>query len=154
MIDTFQAVSALHRWYVNYDEGRLDALEAMLTEDAVTRSRTDTGKHPQEAFIHSDERGRAAVLAWTREHRMSSPYPLRHHLTNLFVSAERADEVDLEGYLLVTTIAEGRPWPMSSGLFYATVRVVGGEYRIARKEVVLDTIRSVPLSEFKREVPR
>jgi hypothetical protein len=118
------------------------------------RSRTDTGNHPHEAFIRSDVAGRDAVLAWTREHRMASPHPLRHHLTDLHVSAMRPDEADLEGYLFVTTIAEGRPWPMSSGLFSATVRLARGEYRIARKEVVLDTRTSVPFSERKQEVPR
>jgi hypothetical protein len=66
----------------------------------------------------------------------------------------RPDGADLEGYLFVTTIADGRPWPMSSGLFSATVRAVDGEYRIARKEVVLDTRASVPFSERKQEVPR
>jgi hypothetical protein len=152
MIDAFRAVEALHRWYVNYDEGRLDTLEPMLTDDVVFTGRSDTGEHPLEASIRCNAVGREAVLAWTREHRLSSPYPLRHNVANAYVAAIRGDEVDLEAYMFVTTVVDGRPFPMSSVLCRATVRHVRGEYRIAGKHVVIDTRTSVPFAEHKVQV--
>jgi len=153
MIERFLAVEALHRWYVNYDEGRFEVLEKLVTDDVHFTTRSDTGKHPQEASFRCDARGREAALAWTREHRLASPSPLRHDIANAYVTTTRTSEVDLEAYLFVTTIADGRPLPMSSGLCTVTVRNHGGEYRIARKHVVLDTVTSVPFAERKRDVP-
>jgi hypothetical protein len=154
MIDAFRAVDAFHRWYVNYDEGRLDALERLVTDDVVFTGRSDTGNHPLEASIRCDARGRAAALAWTREHRMESPYPLRHNVANAYTTAIRADEVDLEAYMFVTTVADGRPVPVSSVLCEVTVREVRGEYLIARKHVVVDTRTSIPFADYKAPVRR
>jgi hypothetical protein len=152
MIDRFAAVEALHRWYVNYDEGRLDALDRLVTDDVHFTGRSDTGDHPLEASIRCDAVGREAALAWTREHRLVSPYPLRHNIANAHVTATRGDEVDLEAYMFVTTVVDGRPLPMSSVLCRATVRAVRGEYLIAGKHVVVDTRASVPFSEHKSQV--
>src|SRR5262245_12133791 len=98
MIDGFEAVDALNRWYVLYDEGRLDALDALVTEDTVFRARSETGEHPLEASFRCDVRGAEAALAWTRKHRLESPHPLRHNVTNAYVTARRGDEIDLETY--------------------------------------------------------
>ena len=152
MIDGFRAVDTLNRWYVNYDEGRFDVLEQLVTDDADFSSRSDTGKHPLEASFRCHVVGRGAALAWTREHRLKSPYPLRHNIMNAYLAATRADEIDLEAYMFVTTIVDGRPYPMSSGLCRVTVRSSGDEYRLAAKHVVLDTLLSVPFRELKREV--
>ena len=149
MIDAFRAVDAFHRWYVNYDEGRLDVLDRLVTDDVVFTGRSDTGNHPLEASIRCDARGRAAALAWTRAHRMESPYPLRHNVANACVTAMRADEVDLEAYMFVTTVTEGRPVPVSSVLCRVTVREVGSEYRIASKHVVVDTRTSIPFADHQ-----
>jgi len=154
MMDAFRAVDALHRWYVNYDEGRLDTLGSMLTDDVEFTGRSDTGNHPLEASIRCDAVGREAVLKWTFEHRLASPYPLRHNIANPYVTAIRPHEVDLEAYMFVTTVVDGRPAPASSVLCRATVREVGAEYRIARKHVVVDTRASVPFAEHQAAAQR
>jgi SnoaL-like domain len=154
MIDGFEAVDLLHRWYVNYDEGRFDVLEPLVTDDVVFRSRSDTGKHPLEETFRCDVSGAQAALAWTRKHRLESPYPLRHNINNAYVVARRGDEMDLEAYMFVTTVVDGRPFPISTALCTATVREVRGACRLAFKDVVLDTLTSVPLQEIKRVVPR
>src|SRR5579884_339146 len=138
----------IHRWWFAYDEGRLEVLDRLLTEDCHTSSRTELGTHPQEEFIASDNRGRDATMAWKRDHRRHSPYPLRHHAANVFVSAERGDEVDVESYLFVTQVVDRKPTPLSSGLVHWTlVRGTDG-YRVKEQHTVLDSIESAPFEEL------
>lgn len=99
-------------------------------------------------LIHrSDCRGRDAAMAWTRDHRRDSPYPLRHMAANVHVVAERGDEVDLDTYLFVTQIIERNPSPLSSGIVHFTLRRTPDGYHVARQDVVLDSIESAPFHE-------
>jgi hypothetical protein len=134
----------IHQWWFNYDEGRLEMLEALLTDDCRTTSRTELGNHPHEQFIASDNSGRDAVMRWKRDHRRNSPYPLRHHAANVFVAAERGDEVDVESYLFVTQISDRRPSTLSSGLVHWTLRRTADGYRVKEQHTVLDSIESAP----------
>lgn len=145
--DHLAAHQLVNRWWINYDEGHLDVLAGLLTEDCHTSSRTETGQHPHEAFIRSDCHGRDAAMAWTREHRRHSPYPLRHHAANVHVTAERDDELDLESYLFVTQIIDRRPSTLSSGIVRFTLAKVDSGYLVRRKEVILDSIESAPFHE-------
>jgi len=86
-------------------------------------------------------------MAWTREHRKHSPYPLRHHAANVHVVAERGDEIDLESYLFVTQIVDRKPSTLSSGLVHFTLLRTADGYRIRRKAVVLDSIESAPFHD-------
>lgn len=139
----------ISRWWVHYDEGRLEVLEALLTVDCHTSSRTERGDHPHESFIASDNRGLEAVMAWKKEHRRHSPYPLRHHAANVFVTAERGDEVDVESYLFVTQIIDRRPSTLSSGFVHWTLSRTDRGYRIKEQHTVLDSIESAPFAEVQ-----
>ena len=142
--DRFAAVELVNRWWFNYDEGNLAVLDGLLTEDCRTTSRTELGTHPSEEFIRSDCRGREAVMAWKKEHRRQSPYPLRHNATNVHVVAERGEELDLDSYLLVTQIVDRRPSPLSSGLVHWTLVRTDEGYRVRAQHTVLDSIESAP----------
>jgi SnoaL-like domain len=142
--DRFAAHELIHRWWYNYDEGNLAVLEGLLTEDCHTSSRTELGTHPYEDFIRSDNWGRSAVMAWKKEHRKHSPYPLRHHAANVHVVAERGDELDLESYLFVTQIIDRRPSTLSSGLVHWTLVRTADGYRVRDQQTVLDSIESAP----------
>jgi hypothetical protein len=142
--DHLAAHELIHCWWFNYDEGNLAILEGLLTEDCHTTSRTELGTHPQEEFIRSDCRGRAAVMAWKREHRSHSPYPLRHHAANVHVVAEQGDELDIDSYLFVTQIIDRRPSPLSSGLVRWTLVRTDDGYRVREQHTVLDSIESAP----------
>lgn len=144
----------LHRWYFHYDEGRLDVCATMVADDCRFASRTETGRHPHEQFIASDSRGRAAAMAWTKQHRAHSPYPLRHHVLNVFVVAERSDEIDLDSYLFVTRIVDRSPVTLSSGIVHWTLRLGGDGYRIVVKDTVLDSIESAPFVEVAEVADR
>src|SRR5688572_1663150 len=147
--DRFAAHELVHQYWINYDEGHLEVCERLLTEDCHLSSRTELGTHPFEEFIRSDSHGRDAAMAWTREHRRNSPYPLRHNAVNVHVVAERGDELDLESYLLVTQIVDRRPSTLSSGLVHFTLVRSDDGYRIRRKDVVLDSIESAPFHEVE-----
>ena len=142
--DRFAAHELVARWWYNYDEGNLDVLGGLLADDCHLISRTETGQHPFEEFIRSDNRGREAVMAWSADHRRHSPYPLRHNGMNVHVVAERDDEIDLESYLFVTQIIDRKPSTLSSGLVHWTLVRTDDGYRVKRKEVVLDSIESAP----------
>ena len=85
-------------------------------------------------------------MAWTKDHREHSPYPLRHMALNVWVKEERGDEVDVESYLFVTQVIDMKPSPLSSGLVHWTLRRLGSDdragYRVVRQDVVLDSIES------------
>lgn len=136
----------VHRWWFLYDEGHLDALAGLLTEDCHVRSRTERGDHPHEVFIAGDNHGPADVMAWKRQHRAASPYPLRHNATNVFVAAERGDEVDVESYLLVTLVVDRKPSPLSSAIVRWTLVRTPAGYRLRFQDTVLDSIASAPFS--------
>lgn len=145
--DRFAAHELVARWWFNYDEGNLDVLDGLLVDDCHLMSRTENGLHPFEEFIRSDSRGREIAMAWTKDHRRHSPYPLRHNASNVHVTAERGDEIDLESYLFVTQIIDRKPSTLSSGVVHWTLVLTSEGYRIKRKEVVLDSIESAPFHE-------
>ena len=145
--DHFAAHEFINRYWFNYDEGHLEVLAALLTDDCHLSSRTETGLHPHEEFIRSDNHGRDTAMAWTKDHRKHSPYPLRHHAANVHVVAERDDEIDLESYLFVTQIIERKPSTLSSGIVHWTLKLTDDGYRVHRKDVVLDSIESAPFHQ-------
>jgi hypothetical protein len=145
--DHFAAHELVNRWWFTYDEGHLEVLAGLVTDDCHTTSRTELGTHPREEFIRSDCRGRDAVMAWKREHRRLSPYPLRHNAANVHVVAERGDELDVDSYLFVTKIVDRQPSALSSGLVHWTLRLTDDGYRVSAQHTVLDSIESAPFHE-------
>ena len=152
--DRFAAHEFIHHWWFHYDEGHLDVLAGLVTDDVHLVSRTERGDHPYEEFIRSDNRGREAAMGWTADHRRHSPYPLRHNATNVFVSAERGDELDVESYLFVTQIVDRTPSTLSSGIVHWTLLRTADGYRLRSKEVVLDSIESAPFETIPEVAPR
>jgi hypothetical protein len=145
-IDIASVQEVIGRWWFNYDEGHFDALTDMLTDDAHFTCRTDTGATEYEEFVRADIRGLDEVMTWQRQHRLDSPYPLRHNGTNVHVVARRANEADFSSYIFVTQITDGVS-NLSSALVNGTVRHDGDALRLAALHVVLDTQTSVPLRE-------
>ena len=141
----------IHRYWFHYDEGHLDVIADLLHEDCHLRSRTETGQHPFEEFIASDNRGRDAAMDVDKDHRMHSPYPLRHNATNVFVTEERGDEIDVESYLFVTQIVEQKPSALSSGIVHWTLaahrRRLHGE--VQGRGARLDRVGRVPLGRLR-----
>ena len=85
-------------------------------------------------------------MAWQTDHRINSPYPLRHNAANVHVVEVRGDEATFASYIFVTQIVEGVA-PLSTGIVTGTVRFEPGGLRIAELNVVLDTMTSVVFSQ-------
>jgi hypothetical protein len=100
--------------------------------------------------VRADIRGRDAFMAWQTQHRLASPYPLRHHGTNVHVVEQRGDEATFACYILVTNIVHGQVSPLPGGIVNGAVRVVDGELCISALEVVLDTVDSGVFAETRQ----
>jgi hypothetical protein len=135
------------RWWWNYDQGNFDALANLLASDMRFSCRTDTGTTDFEEFVRVDVTGRDAVMAWQTDHRINSPYPLRHNGTNVHVVEQGDDQATFASYIFVTHIVDGSVANLSSAIVNGAVRIDDRVLHIARLEVVLDTMHSVPFCD-------
>ena len=137
----------LGRWWCAYDEGEFAELGALLTADTRFTCRTDTGQTSYEEFVRADVTGRDQVVAWQTEHRRASPYPLRHHATNVHLTGAPSEtEARFRSYLCVVSIADGSPRVLSSGVATGAARREDGQPRLSELHVVLDTATSIPFA--------
>lgn len=137
-MDRLAVHELIGRWWTHYDEGDFEVLNSLATEDVAFTCRTDTGDHPYESFIAASTNGRQELDDHHRPHRAGSPYPLRHHASNIHVTADRGDEVDVHTYLFVTDIVDAKPSPLSSGIVEFTIRDTPDGLRVAALHIVLD----------------
>jgi hypothetical protein len=137
------------RWWWNYDEGNFDVLASLLTDDVSFRVRTDTGTTDFEEFVRADLNGRDEVMAWQATHRLDSPYPLRHHGTNVHVVEQRGDEAAFASYIHVTQVVDLQVVGVPGGIVLGAVRDGEEGLRICELEVVLDTTTSAPFGEVR-----
>lgn len=134
-------------WY-HYDEAHYDDLAASFAEDVRYLTRSDSGASPFEELMSPELTGRDSVMAWMTAHRKESPYPLRHHATNIHRSGGDAVASRARFYLLVNQIANFVPFAVSSGVVDVGVRRDNSNLVFTDMEVVLDTQNSVLLSEL------
>jgi hypothetical protein len=133
-------------WY-HYDEAHYDELAARCAQDVTYISRSDSGASPFEELMSPQLHGRDAVMEWLSEHRKQSPYPLRHHATNVHRTGADGDVMHVRFYLFVNQIANFVPFAVSSGVANVDVRRGPDGLEFTWIEVVLDTTNSVLLSE-------
>jgi hypothetical protein len=146
MIEPAAVQDVVARWWWNYDEGNFKVLDELLTEDVHFSCRTDSGTTDYEEFVRADFRGRDAVMEWQTDHRLNSPYPLRHNGTNVHIVEQRGDEAAFASYIFVSQIVGGVS-PLSTAIVNGVVRRVGDSLRLAELEVVLDTMESKPFRD-------
>jgi hypothetical protein len=115
----------------------------------VTRS--DSGASPFEELMSPELQGRDAVLAWLSGHREQSPYPLRHHATNVHRTGSDGDVTRARFYIFVNQIANFVPFAVSSGVVNVGVRRVTDGLQFTEMDVILDATNSVPLAELHAE---
>jgi len=143
MSESTDVIEVLGRWWFNYDEGNFHALKSLLTEDAHFTCRTDTGTTDYEEFVRADYRGRDEIIAWQTEHRLDSPYPLRHMGVNVHLTGRSGSDSTFSSYIFVTQILEGQVANLSTAIVTGAARVEDGEARLSALHVVLDTQSSV-----------
>ncbi|OBK33039.1 polyketide cyclase [Mycobacterium sp. 1245111.1] len=134
-------------WY-HYDEAHYDELAASYADDIHYITRSDSGASPFEDLMSPELHGRDAVMEWLADHRKQSPYPLRHHATNVHRTGTDGDVTRARFYILVNQIANFVPFAVSSGVVNVVVRRAASGLVFSEMEVVLDTQNSVLLSEL------
>ena len=134
-------------WF-HYDEAHYDELAASYAEDVHYLTRSDSGASPFEDLMSPELYGRDAVMEWMSDHRKQSPYPLRHHATNVHRTGTDGDVTRARFYILVNQIANFVPFAVSSGVVNVGVRREATGLVFTEMEVVLDATDSVLLSEL------
>ncbi|KDO95652.1 nuclear transport factor 2 family protein [Mycobacterium avium] len=137
-------------WY-HYDEAHYDELAASYAEDVHYLTRSDSGASPFEELMSPKLSGRDAVMEWLSEHRKQSPYPLRHHATNVHRIGSDGDITRARFYLFVNHIANFVPFAVSSAVVTVGVRRGAHGLEFSEMDVTLDTTNSVLLSELHAE---
>jgi hypothetical protein len=134
-------------WY-HYDQGHFDELASRIGDEMEYLSRSDSGECPFEELLAAELQGGAETLAWLTAHRLGSPYPLRHHATNVFHTGTGGPVTTARFYLYVNQVRNNLPFAVSSGVVDVGVRRGEGGLVFTAMRVVLDAEDSVPLSEF------
>jgi hypothetical protein len=147
--DEHTAAALLARWWFAYDAGEFELLTELLDQDAHFQCRTDTGTTSFEDFVRAESNGRDEIMRWQTEHRLDSPFPLRHNITNFHLTGHDGDLVRFRHYLSVTQVKDVMPVPVPGGVVEGALRSRDGVTRIADLVVVLDTMDSVPLRELR-----
>src|SRR4051794_29898176 len=139
MIEPAALQDLLSAWWFNYDEGNFDALAERLTTDVHFSVRTDTDTVAWAAFARGESRGRDEVMSWQIKHRRDSPYPLRHHGTNVHIVEQQDGGATFASYIHVTQVVDEMPAGIPGGIVTGSVREEEGRLKIAQLHVVLDT---------------
>ena len=139
-------------WY-QYDEAHYDELSTRYADEVRYVSRSDTGASPFEELMSPELRGRDAVMAWLSAHREQSPYPLRHHTTNVHRIGTDGAVTRARFYIFVNQIANFIPFAVSSGVVNVGVRREANGLVFTEMDVMLDTQNSVLLSDLTAGSP-
>ncbi|WP_006241148.1 nuclear transport factor 2 family protein [Mycolicibacterium tusciae] len=134
-------------WYA-YDEANYDEMAAAKAEDMRFITRSDSGASPFEELMSPVLHGRDAVMEWLIDHRKDSPYPLRHHTTNLHRTGVDGAVTRARFYIFVNQVANFVPFAVSSGVTDVAVRRGANGLEFTEMDTVLDTTNSVPLTEL------
>ena len=108
-------------WY-HYDEAHFDELAARYRRRDGVPEPKRSGASPFEELMSPELHGRDAVMEWLSEHRKQSPYPLRHHATNIHRTGIDGDVTNARFYIFVNQIANFVPFAVSSGVVEVGVR--------------------------------
>ncbi len=149
MISPAELQDLMGKWWLNYDEGNFDVLEQLLTEDVRFTARTDSDEVAWAEFVRADLHGRADVMAWHIDHRLNSPYPLRHNGANVHFTGDRDGDAPFAMYVDVTHIVDEMPASLPGGIVRGRVRQEGDRLRICELGIVLDAMSSPTLSAIR-----
>ena len=149
MITYSDVAEVMGRWWYNYDEGNFDVLRTLLSDDTHFTCRSSSGECAYEEFIRADVRGIDAVMEWQTQHRLGSPYPLRHNGTNYHLIEKGESTATFGSYIAVTHMVNGMPALLPAGIVRGRVTMRGDEPKISELHVILDTEDSVTLSEVR-----
>ncbi|MEV5770157.1 nuclear transport factor 2 family protein [Streptomyces antimycoticus] len=123
--DQLAVHQTLARYAFALDQQDLEALDAVLTEDATW------------TFKIADENdlgpvvGREAILAFVRDAMDAETDQRRHNLVNVAFRSANADTALVHAYLMLTSNAGGSGGVVATGFYTFGLERAGGEWRIA-----------------------
>ncbi|KUI23211.1 polyketide cyclase [Mycobacterium sp. GA-1285] len=133
-------------WY-HYDQGHFAELGARLGDEMEYLSRSDSGNCPFEHLLAAELHGKDETLAWLTQHRNENPYPLRHHVTNIFRTGVDGDVTTARFYLYVNQVTNNVPFDVSSGVVDVGIRRSESGLVFTSMTVILDAEDSIPFAE-------
>ena len=133
-------------WY-HYDQGHFDELATRIGDEMKYLSRSDSGECPFEELLAAELHGGAATLEWLIAHRNENPYPLRHHITNVYRTGSDGVVTTVRFYLYVNQITNNIPFDVSSGVVDAGIRRGDNGLVFTSLTVVLDAEDSIPFAD-------
>ena len=134
-------------WY-HYDQGHFGELESRIADEMEYLSRSESGDCPFEHLLAAELHGGAETLEWLTAHRNENPYPLRHHITNVFRTSTEDDVTSVRFYLYVNQITNAVPFDVSSGVVDAGIRRGPDGLVFTALKVILDVDDSIPFAEY------
>ncbi|MGZ5391471.1 MAG: polyketide cyclase [Mycobacterium sp.] len=133
-------------WF-HYDQGHFDELAFRVGDEMDYVSRSESGACPFEDLLKAELHGGAETMAWLTQHRNESPYPLRHHATNIFRIGVDGAVTKVRFYLFVNQITNAVPFAVSSGVVDVGIRRADHGLVLTSMKVILDADDSVPFTE-------
>lgn len=135
-------------WF-HYDSGHYDEIGPRFAHDARYTSRSESGQCPFEEVLAADLTGRDNIATWLREHRETSPYPLRHNGTNFHRTGNDGEVTHVRSYILVTQVTNHVPFAVSSGVLETGIRRGDAGLEFTTFNLIMDADNSMPLADFR-----
>ena len=139
-LDRIEIGDVLVQYAVYMDAGEFDSLAGIFAEDATYDIVPDPGIVPVPA------RGRAAIrqILSDRYAEVSKTAQRRHLISTVVIDELEADHARTRCFLTVLTAPKegGAVELRGTGVYYDELARVGGGWRIARRRLVLDALKS------------
>lgn len=132
--DRLDIIEAYARYAHTYDEGRLDEMAMMFTEDCTFEIRGSISTMP------STMTGRGEILAQMTERRRATVDAQRRHIiTGTIVQSLGPDHAAAQAYLLLASTTQGALVLPTTGRYDDELRRVEGRWLFSRKVLTLDS---------------
>lgn len=123
--EQFAVHQTLARYAFALDQQDLDALRAVLTEDATWTFRV-VGESDLGPIV-----GREAILEFVRDAMDAETDQRRHNLVNVVFHSADADTALMHAYLMLTSNADGSSSMLATGFYTFRLEHAGGKWRLA-----------------------
>ena len=130
--DQFAISALLNRMAYYYDEGHLDELAACFAEDAIMSMQIAGGD------MVGPFEGRDSIMELYRGAKSTQTDVRRHDITNIMFDAS-GDALAVTSYLTLFATENGETKLLTTGVYRDQVGQIGGEWKITRRHINLDS---------------
>jgi len=138
--DRLMIADVIAHWGLAYDEGRLDVVRSLFTEDGILEGLSGSGKPHATQMMHLV--GRDAIAKAVAQQRAVQKDQRRHAMTNVVIEQLTADTATAYAYAVVTAAGNGELYLGASAIYRAELKKeVDGCWRLKRFVIGLDSYR-------------